>query len=48
VAKHFTENEIMIVAYHEVHAVLISNRVQNVTPRTSYAQTYEAHKWDIN
>lgn len=47
VARHFTENVVMIIAYHEVHAVLINNRVLNVTPRTSYAQTWEAHKWDL-
>ncbi len=47
VARHVTENVVVIPAYHEVHAVLINNRIMNVTPRTSYAQTWDSHKWDI-
>jgi len=48
IAHHVTDQAVLISVYHTVHAALISNRVQAVTPRTGHAQTWDAHKWDIN
>ena len=47
IAHHVTDNMVFIPAYHTVHASLINNRVQNVTPRTGLAQAWDNHKWDI-
>ena len=47
VAHHVTDQVVVMTLYHTVHAALINNRVQNVTPRTGHAQTWESHKWDI-
>jgi peptide/nickel transport system substrate-binding protein len=48
IAAHVTDQLVLMPLYHTVHASLISNRVQNVTPRTGHSQTYQAHRWDIN
>ncbi len=42
-----TDQATQIPTYHTMHAVLISNRVQNVTPRTGLAQTYDSQLWDL-
>jgi peptide/nickel transport system substrate-binding protein len=47
IAAHVTDQLVLMPLYHTVHASLISNRVQNVTPRTGHSQTYQAHTWDI-
>ncbi|MPZ14209.1 MAG: hypothetical protein GEU73_07250 [Chloroflexi bacterium] len=47
IAHIVTDQVTQIVAYHTVHVALINNRVQNVTPRTGLAQTWDSHLWDI-
>jgi peptide/nickel transport system substrate-binding protein len=47
IARLVTDQVVVMPLYHNVHASLISNRVSNVTPRTGQAQTFGAHKWDI-
>jgi len=47
IAAHVTDQLVLMPLDHTVHASLISDRVQNVTPRTGHSQTYQAHTWDI-
>jgi peptide/nickel transport system substrate-binding protein len=47
VARLVTDQVVVMSLYHTVHASLINNRAQNVTPRTGQAQTWDSHKWDL-
>lgn len=47
VAHQWSDQVVAIMAYHTVHATLMNNRVQNVTPRTGLAQAWDNHTWDI-
>ena len=47
IARLVTDEAVFISLYHPVFPALVSNRVQEFTPRSVYAQTWNAHQWDI-
>lgn len=47
VARHASENVVLVITHHAVFAALINNRVEGVTPRTEFAQAWDSHLWDI-
>jgi peptide/nickel transport system substrate-binding protein len=47
IAHLVTDQAVFINLYHPVFPALVSNRVQDFTPRTVYAQTWDAQLWDI-
>lgn len=47
IAQHITSNVAVIIMAHELNAALISSRVKDVTPGTTYTYTWDPHKWDI-
>jgi peptide/nickel transport system substrate-binding protein len=47
IARHVTDQAVEIALYYVLFPTLISHRVQNVTPRTTFAQTWQAHRWDF-
>ena len=47
IAHHVTDHLVELALVHHMQAALVNNRILNFTPRTAYAQTWDAHLWDI-
>ena len=47
IAHHVTDNVVEMALVHHIQAALVNDRALNFTPRTAYAQTWDAHLWDI-
>jgi peptide/nickel transport system substrate-binding protein len=48
IVKHIAENVVVIHLYYDVVPQIASNRVQNLTPRSTLSQTWNSHLWDLN